>query len=127
MEAIHRRGKQDKVRRSDRSSVAALADLSRTVAAVFFSGGISTITFNNAVQLPLSEMAGDVPCADVFFEATSPHDFAELVTSSTCVTGQSLSLKEWMSLYLQDTWPGHEHANFTTSDPKLLTTHIVGA
>ncbi|KAK7180393.1 hypothetical protein PSPO01_13550 [Paraphaeosphaeria sporulosa] len=97
----------------------------RTAAAVFFSGGVSTITFNNAVQLPVSEMAGDLPCADALFEASSPGKFAQLVTNSACDTRQSLSLKEWISLYLQDTWPGYEHAMSMSIDPKVLTTHIV--
>jgi hypothetical protein len=103
------------------------ADQSRTAAAVFFSGGISTISFNNAVQLPVSEMVGDLPCADALFEAPSSDVFAQLLVASTCVAGMGLSLKEWMVLYLQDSWPVPEDAMLTSIEPKLLTIHIVGA
>ncbi|KAF2443315.1 hypothetical protein P171DRAFT_432596 [Karstenula rhodostoma CBS 690.94] len=97
----------------------------RTAAAVFFSGGISTITFNNAVQLPVTEMVGDLPCADALFEVPSPDEFTQLLMSTTCDTAQSLSLKEWVLLYLEDSWPGREVKMLTSTDPKLLTIHII--
>lgn len=111
----------------DRYLVRAPTDSDRTVAAVFFSGGVSTITFNTVVQLPVSEMVGDPPCANGFFEALSPDKFAHLISSATYGTGQGLSLKGCVALYLQDHWPQYEHPMFSSLNSRLLTTRIVGA
>jgi hypothetical protein len=70
------------------------AGQSRTAAAVFFSGGVSTMSLNHAVQLPISEMVGDVSCADALFEAPSPAGFAQLLRGRLALRDRILALKK---------------------------------
>jgi hypothetical protein len=71
-------------------------------------------------------MDGDLPSASALFEASTPAEFAKIGATLIYPSPLTLSVKDCISLLLQETWPGPEAADFLWAEPKHLLIIIFG-
>lgn len=87
---------------------------------------MNTVFFNNPPLLTVSEMDGDLPSASTLFEASTPAEYAKVGATLVHPTPLTLSVKNWVSLLLQEAWPGPEAADFLSAEPKHMMIIIFG-
>ncbi|KAH7111326.1 hypothetical protein B0J11DRAFT_447653, partial [Dendryphion nanum] len=80
----------------------------RLVTWLFLSDCMNTLFFKSPPQISVSEMYGDLPCADLLFEAPTAAEFTRLAGSIASSTSKRPSLKSWISSLMEETWSGPE-------------------
>jgi hypothetical protein len=67
---------------------------------------MSTLFFKSPPQITVAEVCGDLQSADALFEASSSAEFSQVVASSKPFELRTRSLKDLVSLFLDDDWAG---------------------
>jgi hypothetical protein len=73
---------------------------------IFTTDCMNTLFFKSPPQITIAEMCGDLPTADEFFEALDAASFSRLVATTADIEPQTRSLKDLVTLFLGDEWPG---------------------
>lgn len=75
----------------------------------------------------LSEMRGDLPCADELFEASTAAEFAEVAANSVdTVLPPVPCVKDCISILLQESWSESERAVLPRTELRHLLILIFG-
>ncbi|KAH7128488.1 hypothetical protein B0J11DRAFT_459120 [Dendryphion nanum] len=92
----------------------------RLVTWMFLSDCMNTLFFKSPPQISISEMTGDLPCADTLFEASTATEFTRLARSAPSSSSRGPSLESWISSLMAETWLGPEDPSLNWLEPYHL-------
>lgn len=88
---------------------------------------MNTVFFNIPPQIAMSEMVGNLPSSNTLFNASTPDEFARLVSMRAHHLHRLPSLRDWVGNLMQEQYSMSEDLILTSLEPNHMMIGIFGS